>query len=175
LGEIHHCLADINHCNSIKRTELSRIPVFNLVTGILGDTMKNKLSKTLLTAVLTSAMALGTGTSLRAQAQSQDQSMDKPSAAVSAQVDQGPPTQQTAPQYNAPDQSAPQDVAPPPPQDQDTYQGQAQAPPPPTPPDQRQYTALPPEQLHKLVAPIALYPMRSWRRYWPRQRIRRRL
>jgi hypothetical protein len=119
--------------------------------------MKNKLSKTLLTAV-TSAMALGTGTSLRAQAQSQDQSMDKPSAAVSAQVDQGPPTQQTAPQYNAPDQSAPQDVAPPPPQDQDTYQGQAQAPPPPTPPDQRQYTALPPEQLHKLVAPIALYP-----------------
>ncbi len=120
--------------------------------------MKNKLSKTLLTAVLTSAMALGTGTSLRAQAQSQDQSMDKPSAAVSAQVDQGPPTQQTAPQYNAPDQSAPLDVAPPPPQDQDTYQGQAQAPPPPTPPDQRQYTALPPEQLHKLVAPIALYP-----------------
>jgi len=120
--------------------------------------MKNKLSKTLLTAVLTSAMALGTGTSLRAQAQSQDQSMDKPSAAVSAQVDQGPPTQQTAPQYNAPDQSAPQDVAPPPPQDQDTYPGQAQAPPPPTPPDQRQYTALPPEQLHKLVAPIALYP-----------------
>jgi len=120
--------------------------------------MKTKLSKTLLTAVLTSAMALGTGTSLRAQAQSQDQSMDKPSAAVSAQVDQGPPTQQTAPQYNAPDQSAPQDVAPPPPQDQDTYQGQAQAPPPPTPPDQRQYTALPPEQLHKLVAPIALYP-----------------
>lgn len=120
--------------------------------------MKNKLSKTLLTAVLTSAMALGTGTSLRAQAQSQDQSMDKPSAAVSAQVDQGPPTQQTAPQYNAPDQSAPQDVAPPSPQDQDTYQGQAQAPPPPTPPDQRQYTALPPEQLHKLVAPIALYP-----------------
>ena len=120
--------------------------------------MKTKLSKTLLTAVLTSAMALGTGTSLRAQAQSQDQSMDKPSAAVSAQVDQGPPTQQTAPQYNAPDQRAPQDVAPPPPQDQDTYQGQAQAPPPPTPPDQRQYTALPPEQLHKLVAPIALYP-----------------
>jgi hypothetical protein len=25
-------------------------------------------------------------------------------------------------------------------------------------PDQRQYTALPPEQLNKLVAPIALYP-----------------
>ena len=47
--------------------------------------MKTKLSKTLLTAVLTSAMALGTGTSLGAQ----DQSMDKPSAGVSAQVDQG--------------------------------------------------------------------------------------
>ena len=116
--------------------------------------MKTKLSKTLLTAVLTSAMALGTGTSLGAQ----DQSMDKPSAAVGAQVDQGPPPEQTAPQYNAPDQSAPQDVAPPSPRDQDTYQDQAQAPPPPTGPDQRQYTTLPPEQLHKLVAPIALYP-----------------
>ncbi len=114
--------------------------------------MKTKLSKTLLTAVLTSAMALGTGTSLWAQ----DQSMDKPSPAVSAQVDQGPPPEQTAPQYNAPDQSAPQDVAPPSPQDQDTYQDQA--PPPPTGPDQRLYTPLPPEQLDKLVAPIALYP-----------------
>ncbi|HVR22630.1 MAG TPA: DUF3300 domain-containing protein, partial [Candidatus Polarisedimenticolia bacterium] len=120
--------------------------------------MKPKLSKTLLTAVLTSAMALGTGTSLGAQ----DQSMDKPSAGVSAQVDQGTPSEQTAPQYNAPynapDQSAPQDVAPPSPQDQDTYQNQAQAPPPATGPDQRQYTPLPPEQLDKLVAPIALYP-----------------
>ena len=117
--------------------------------------MQTKLSKTLLTAVLTSAMALGTGTSLGAQ----DQSMDKPSAAVGAQVDQGPPPEQTAPQYNAPEQSAPQDVAPPPsPQDQDRYQDQAQAPPPPTGPDQRQYTPLAPEQLDKLVAPIALYP-----------------
>src|SRR5271168_1386557 len=118
--------------------------------------MKTKLSKTLLTAVLTSAMALGTGTFLGAQ----DQSMDKPSAGVGAQVDQapvdqapvnqapvnqGPPPDQTAPQYNAPQynapaQSAPQDVAPPQPQDQDTYQGQAQAPPHPTGPDQRQYT-----------------------------------
>jgi hypothetical protein len=120
--------------------------------------MKTKLSKTLLTAVLTSAMAVGTVTSLRAQDQSPDQSMDKPSAAVSAQVDQAPPPEQTAPQYNAPDQSAPQDVAPPPPQDQDPYQGQAQAPPPPDGPNQRQYTSLPPEQLNKLVAPIALYP-----------------
>jgi len=85
--------------------------------------------------------------------------MDKPSAAVGAQVDQGPPPEQTAPQYNAPEQSAPQDVAPPPsPQDQDRYQDQAQAPPPPTGPDQRQYTPLAPEQLDKLVAPIALYP-----------------
>ncbi|MGA7398461.1 MAG: DUF3300 domain-containing protein [Candidatus Sulfotelmatobacter sp.] len=121
--------------------------------------MKSKLSRTILTAVLSSAIALGTGTSLGAQ----DQSMDKPSAGVSAQVDQGPPPEQTgpqdnAPQYNAPDQRAPQDVAPPPPQDQDVYQGQAQAPPPPTAPDQRQYTSLPPEQLNKLVAPIALYP-----------------
>jgi len=93
--------------------------------------------------------------------------MDKPSAGVSVQVDQGPPPEQTAPQYtapqyNAPDQSAPQDVAPPAPQDQDAYQdqAQAQAPPPPplTGPDQRQYTTLPPEQLNRLVAPIALYP-----------------
>src|SRR5579862_9779291 len=118
--------------------------------------MKIKLSKTLLTAVLTSAMALGSGTSLVGQ----DQSMDKPSAGVSAQVDQGPPPEQVAPQYNAPDQSAPQDVAPPPPQDQDAYQEQreAQAPPPPAGPDRRQYTSLPSEQLNKLVAPIALYP-----------------
>jgi Protein of unknown function (DUF3300) len=121
--------------------------------------MKTRLSKTLLTAVLTSAMALGTGTSLVAQ----DQSMDKPSAGVSAQVDQGPPPDKTAPQYNSPqynvpDQSAPQNVAPPSPQDQDTYQDLAQAPPPPTGPDQRRYTSLPPEQLNKLVAPIALYP-----------------
>jgi len=123
--------------------------------------MQTKLSKTLLTAVLTSAMALGTGTFLGAQ----DQSMDKPSAAVSPQVDQGPPPEQTAPQYNAPqynapDQSAPPDVAPPPPRDQDTYEEQAQAPPPPPAmgPNQPLYTSLPPEQLHKLVAPIALYP-----------------
>ncbi len=121
--------------------------------------MKTKLSRTLLTAVLTSAMALATGTSLGAQ----DQSMDKPSAGVNGQVDQapvdqGPPPEQTAPQYNAPNQSAPQNVAPPPPQDQDTYQNQTQAPPPPTGPGQRQYTSLPPEQLNKLVAPIALYP-----------------
>jgi hypothetical protein len=118
--------------------------------------MKTKLSKTLLTAVLTSAMALGAGTSLGAQ----DQSMDKPSAGVRIQVDQGPPPDQTASQYNAPqyDQRAPQDVAPPSPQDQDTYQDQPQSPPPPTGPDQRQYTSLPPEQLDKLVAPIALYP-----------------
>jgi Protein of unknown function (DUF3300) len=121
--------------------------------------MKAKLSETLLTAVLTSAMALGTGTSLMAQ------SMDKPSAAGSVQVDQGPPPdqtapQQTAPQYDAPEQSAPQDVAPPPPQNQDTYQEQPQAPPPQpsAAPDQRQYAPLPPEQLDKLVAPIALYP-----------------
>ncbi|MGC2328840.1 MAG: DUF3300 domain-containing protein, partial [Candidatus Sulfotelmatobacter sp.] len=118
--------------------------------------MKTRLSKTLFTAMLMSAMALATGTSLAAQ----DHSTDKPSAAVSAQVDQAPleqtAPQQSAPQYNAPNQSAPQDVAPPPPQDQNTYQDQA--PPPPTGPDQRQYTSLPPEQLDKLVAPIALYP-----------------
>jgi len=117
--------------------------------------MKTKLPKSVLTAVLTSAMALGVGTSLWAQ----DQSMDKPTAGVSAQVDQGPPPEQTAPQYDAPDRSAPQDVAPPSPQGQDT-RDLAQAPPPPTEPgpDQRQYTPLPPEQLDKLVSPIALYP-----------------
>src|SRR5580658_7576840 len=129
------------------------IPVFDLVAGILGDRMKTKLSRTLLTAVLTSALALATGTSLKAQ----DQSTDKPSAG-SAQVDQGPPPEQTAPQYSAPDQNAPQNVAPPSPQNQNTYQDQAQAPPPPTGPDQRQFTPLPSDQLNKLVAPIALYP-----------------
>ena len=121
--------------------------------------MKTKLSKTLLTAALMGTMVLATGISLAAQ----DQSMDKPSAAVSAQVDQGPPPEQTAPQdsapqYNAPDQSAPQDVAPPTPQDQNTYQDQAQTRPSAAGPDHRQYTTLPPEQLNKLVAPIALYP-----------------
>ena len=154
LIEIHQPLAEINHCKSIKRTELSPIPGVQSSSRKCGDHMKTKLSKTLLTAVLTSAMALGTAASLGAQ----DQPMDKPSAAVRAQVDQGPAPEQTAPQYNAPDQGAPQDVAPPSPQDQDTYQDQAQAPPPATRPDQRQYTTLPPEQLNKLVAPIALYP-----------------
>ena len=118
--------------------------------------MKTKLSKTLFAAVLTSAMALGIGTSLGAQ----DQSMDRPSAG-SGQVDQGPLPEQTTPQYNTPqyngqDQSAPQDVAPQSPQDQDAYQNQA--PMPPEGPNQRRYTQLPPEQLNKLVAPIALYP-----------------
>src|ERR1700721_522626 len=116
--------------------------------------MKTKLPKSVLTAVLTSAMALGVGTSLWAQ----DQSMDKPTAGVSAQVDQGPPPEQTAPQSDAPDGSAPQDVAPPSPQGQDTYRDLAQAPPTEPGPDQRQYTPLPPEQLDKLVSPIALYP-----------------
>jgi hypothetical protein len=109
--------------------------------------MKTKLSKTFLTAVLTTAMALGTTTSLVAQGQSPDQSMDKPSAGVSAQADQGTPPEQAAPDYNAPQYNAPDQSAP-----------QLQAPPPPAGPDQRQYTSLPPEQLNKLVAPIALYP-----------------
>ncbi|MFZ0587153.1 MAG: DUF3300 domain-containing protein, partial [Candidatus Sulfotelmatobacter sp.] len=129
--------------------------------------MKTKLSTTLLTAVLTTAMTLGAGISLVAQ----DQSMDKPSAAVSAPADQAAPQDQPAPQsntsqYNAPDQSAPQAVAPPSPQDQGTYQGQPQgqpqdqmqAAPAPMGPAQRQFTPLPPDQLDKLVAPIALYP-----------------
>ena len=88
--------------------------------------MKTKFSKTLFTAVLTSAMALGTGTCLAAQ----DQPMDKPSAGLSVQTDQGASSQYNAPQYT-PEQSGPQDVAPPPPQDQDAYQDQAQAIPPP--------------------------------------------
>jgi uncharacterized protein DUF3300 len=121
--------------------------------------MKTKISTTLFAAVLTSAMTFGTGTSLVAQ----DQSMDKPSAGANVQVDQGPPPEQATPQNNDPQYAAPepspsQDVAPPSGRDQDAYQDQTQAPPPPTGPDQRQYTALPPEQLNKLVAPIALYP-----------------
>jgi len=125
--------------------------------------MKTKLSKALLAAVLTSAMALGTSASLAAQ----DQSMGKPSAGISIQADQGTPPEQAAPQYNAPqynapDQSASRDVVPPP-RDQDAYQDrayqdQASATPPPMGPNQRQYTTLPPDQLNKLVAPIALYP-----------------
>src|SRR5579863_1084804 len=75
---------------------------FKLVAGI-GSIMKTKLSNTLFTAVLTGAMALGAGTSLVAQ----DQSMDKPSASVSGQATQGPPAEQTAPQYNAPQVNAP--------------------------------------------------------------------
>jgi hypothetical protein len=145
-----------------KERNFPPFPVFKLITGVLGKFMKNKLSKTLLTAMLTSAIALGAGTSLRAQ----DQSMDKPSAGASIQVDQGPQyaaPQYNAPQYNAPEQSAPQDVAPPPPQDQDAYQDRAyqdqgQALPPPTGANPQQYTSLPPDQLNKLVAPIALYP-----------------
>jgi hypothetical protein len=156
LGEIHHCLAEINRYKSVKSTELFPIAGVQSSNRKRGDVMKTKLSKMLLIAVLTSATALGTGASLAAQ----DQSMDKPSAGVSAQPDQGPPEQtapqNNAPQSNAPYQTAPQDVAPPSPQDQDKYQDQAQA--PPMAPDQRQYTQLPPEQLNKLVAPIALYP-----------------
>jgi hypothetical protein len=123
--------------------------------------MKTKLSTTLLAAVLATAMGLGAGTSVVAQ----DQSTDKPSAAVSAPMDQAAPPDETAPPSNAPqseapDQSAPQAVAPPLPQDQGAYQGtnQDQAPPPPAGPAQRQFTPLPPDQLDKLVAPIALYP-----------------
>jgi hypothetical protein len=164
LAEIHHAWPKSTGVSQTKRTELSAIPGVQANNRKCGDNMKSKLSNTLLSAALTSAMALGTITSLRAQ----DQSMDKPSAAVNVQVDQAPPPEQTAPQYNAPqhneqDQGAPQDVAPQyvapaSPQDQDTYQDQAQAPPPATRPDQRQYATLPAEQLNKLVAPIALYP-----------------
>jgi hypothetical protein len=148
LAEIHHCLAENHQCKSIKRTELLPISRVQSSNRNSGSIMKTRLSKTLFTAVLTSAMALGAGTSLGAQ----DQSMDKPSASVSAQVDQGPP-EQSAPQYNAPQYNAPDQRAP---QDQDAYQDQGQT--PPAGPNQRQYTSLPPEQLNKLVAPIALYP-----------------
>src|ERR1700722_5759699 len=119
LGEIHHRLAEINRGKSIKRTELSSIPGVQSNNRSSGDNMKTKFSNTILTTLLTGAMALGTSSSVWAQ----DPAMDKPSAGVSAQVDQAPPPEQPAPQYNAQDQSAPQDVAPPPPQNQDTYQG----------------------------------------------------
>jgi hypothetical protein len=103
-------------------------------------------------------MALGTGTALRAQ----DASMDKPSPAVSAPADQGQSTEQAAPQYNAPQSNAAepggaQDVAPPPPQDRDASQDQAPQPGQGLSPN-RQYSPLSAEQLHQLVAPIALYP-----------------
>ena len=113
--------------------------------------MKSKVYRTLLNAVVASAMALGTGSALRAQ----DASMDKPSPAASAPLAQG----------QSSGQSAAQDVAPPPPQDLGAPQGQYSAPqaqaPPPGPglaPNQRQYSPLSAEQLQQLVAPIALYP-----------------
>jgi hypothetical protein len=107
--------------------------------------MKSKVYRTLLNAVVASAMALGTGSALRAQ----DASMDKPSPAVSAPADQGQSSEQTASQYNAPqsnaaEPSAAQDQAPPP--------GQGLA------PNQQQYSPLSADQLQQLVAPIALYP-----------------
>src|SRR5277367_3493620 len=83
-------LAEINRCKSIKRTELFPISSVQSNSRNCGDTMKTKMSKTLFTAILTGAMALGTGTSLGAQ----DQSMEKPSAGVNAQVDQAPPPEQ---------------------------------------------------------------------------------
>jgi hypothetical protein len=106
--------------------------------------MKSKVYRTLLNAVVASAMALGTGSALRAQ----DASMDKPSPAVSTPADQGQSGDQAASQYNAPQSNAAEPGAP-----------QNQAP----PPDQglspnRQYAPLSAEQLHQLVAPIALYP-----------------
>jgi hypothetical protein len=113
--------------------------------------MKSKVYRTLLNAVVASAMALGTGGALRAQ----DASMDKPSPAVSTPADQGQSSEQAAAQYNAPQSNAAEPSAP-----QDQYSApQDQAPPPgqglsPN----RQYSPLSPEQLHQLVAPIALYP-----------------
>src|SRR5271168_3177832 len=109
--------------------------------------MKSKVYRTLLNAAVASAMALGSGTALRAQ----DTSMDKPSPAVSAPANQGQSSEQAASQYNAPqsngaEQSAAQDVAPPPPQDRDAYQNQAPAPGPGAAPNQRQYSPLSAEQ-----------------------------
>ena len=120
--------------------------------------MKSKGYRTLLSAVVASAMALGTGSALRAQ----DATMDKPSPAVSAPADQGQSSEQTAAQYNAPqsnaDPSVAQDVAPPPPQDLNAPQDQAPAAGPGLASSQRQYSPLSADQLQQLVAPIALYP-----------------
>ncbi|MFZ0952177.1 MAG: DUF3300 domain-containing protein [Candidatus Sulfotelmatobacter sp.] len=121
--------------------------------------MKTKIYRTLLNAVVASAMALGAGTALRAQ----DASMDKPSPAVSAPADQGQSSELSASQYNAPqsnaaEPSATQDVAPPPPQDPGAPQNQAPAPGPGPAPNAQQYSPLSAEQLQQLVAPIALYP-----------------
>ena len=101
--------------------------------------MRSKLSKAVLAGVLTGIFALGMGAgSLYAATsalQSQDQAQD-----------------QAAPTQAAPTQAAPPDQAPLPDQapqaDQDQPQGQA-------PPQSAQLT---PDQLQKLVAPIALYP-----------------
>jgi Protein of unknown function (DUF3300) len=100
--------------------------------------MKSKLFQTLLTGVMAAGMTFGADTQLHAASLLQDQGtqgpdMQKPSP------DPGPaPISNQDPQY-----SEPQDQAPP--------SGQGLSP-------NRQYAPLSAEQLHQLVAPIALYP-----------------
>jgi hypothetical protein len=106
--------------------------------------MKSKLFQTVLTGVIAAGMTFGAGAQLHAaslvQDQAvQDQDMQKPSPDPGPAPDQAPPPDQN-PQYSAP---------------------QGQAPPPPPDPGlspNRQYAPLSAEQLHQLVAPIALYP-----------------
>ena len=104
--------------------------------------MKSKLFQTLFTGVVAAGMTFGAGTQLHAASflqdpAVQDQDMQKPSPDPGTALNQSPAADQGT-QY-----SAPQDQAPPP--------GQGLS-------SNRQYSPLSAEQLHQLIAPIALYP-----------------
>jgi uncharacterized membrane protein YgcG len=98
--------------------------------------MTSKLFRTVLTGVMAAGMTFGAA-QLHAAPLLQDQDMQKPSPDAGPAADQAPPPDQGT-QY-----SGPQDQAP--------AAGQGLSP-------NRQYAPHSAEQLHQLVAPIALYP-----------------
>src|SRR5271156_6175288 len=121
--------------------------------------MKTKLFNTLFAAVVAGAVTLAGSTVVYAAPLPQDQSMQKPSAGVEIAQDQDTAPVQAPPQDQAAPPQPPEQA---PPAGQAAPQDQNQAP----PPDEsnggyagrRQYSQLSGEQLHQLVAPIALYP-----------------
>jgi|HubBroStandDraft_1064217.scaffolds.fasta_scaffold00006_91 hypothetical protein len=127
--------------------------------------MKSKLFRTVLTGVMAAGMTFGVGTQLLAapllQAQAaQDQAVQD--QGMQDQGTQGPDMQKPSPDPGpAPDQAPPPDQGAQNSAPQGQYSGpQNQAPPPPSQglSPNRQYAPLSAEQLHQLVAPIALYP-----------------
>ena len=126
--------------------------------------MKSKLFKTLLTPVVTIAIALGAGTQLQAAPVMQDQAAQDPNLQKpSPSIYPAPPADQVAPQPSAPgplaqDQNAPQYSEPQYSEPQPQYQPPAPPPEPAPALNQPRYAMLSPQQLHQLVAPIALYP-----------------